>query len=80
MELAPLLWQGDVPGVETGAPMFVRDRGPELNAAVAGQHSQRTAWLFVPPAPGEAPVLRPYTEVVAELWSPAPAVTDGERR
>ncbi|MFW6200325.1 MAG: ArnT family glycosyltransferase [Gemmatimonadota bacterium] len=69
--LDPLLWQGDLAGAERGRPVFVRDMGPELNEVTFSQWPGRSAYLWTPPRPGEEPELRPYREVVEELWGEA---------
>jgi hypothetical protein len=66
--LAPLLWQGDLPGIERGAPLFVRDLGPEWNRALLEHYDARTPWVFVPKTPGAPPELVPYDEAMQVLW------------
>lgn len=66
--LAPLLWQGDLPGDERGAPMFVRDLGPDKNAQVRAAHPGRAPFVFVPRAVGAPPELVPYEEAMRVLW------------
>jgi hypothetical protein len=68
ISLAPLVWQGDLPGAESGRPMFVRDLGPEENEAVLAAFPGRTPFLYRTSTPGGPPVLVPYDEGVAELW------------
>ncbi len=67
--LAPLLWQGDLPGDERGDPMFVRDLGPEKNAVVRAAHPDRAPFVFAPRAVGAAPELVPYEGAMRLLWS-----------
>jgi hypothetical protein len=66
--LAPLLWQGDLPGDERGDPMFVRDLGPAKNEVVRAAHPERTPFVFVPRAVGAPPELVPYDEAMGLLW------------
>lgn len=66
--LAPLLWQGDLPGDERGAPMFVRDLGPDKNTLVRAAYPDRAPFVFVPRAAGAAPELVPYDEAMRVLW------------
>ncbi len=66
--LAPLLWQGDLPGDERGAPMFVRDLGPDKNARVRAAHPDRAPCVFVPRTVGAPPELVPYEEAMRVLW------------
>ena len=49
--LAPLLWQGDLPGVEEGRTMFVRDFGPEQNRRLLDAYPERQPFVFVPKDP-----------------------------
>ena len=66
--LAPLLWQGDLPGLESGLPMFVRDFGPEANDRVLALFPERAAFVFTPTQPGGSPEIVPYQEAMAVLW------------
>lgn len=66
--LAPLLWQGDLPGAERGLPMFVRDLGPETNVLVRTAFPERTSWVFTPVEEGGAPVMVPYEQAMTLLW------------
>ena len=70
--LAPLVWQGDLPGIEEGRPLFVRDLGPEKNRRVLALYPDRAPFVFVPKAPDAPPELVPYAEAMAILWGPAP--------
>ncbi len=65
--LAPLLWQGDLPGLERGEPMFVRDYGWERNDAVRAHFPGRDAALWAYPPSGR-PVLLEYEPAMATLW------------
>ncbi|MEX2470625.1 MAG: hypothetical protein WEA34_00495 [Gemmatimonadota bacterium] len=66
--LAPLLWQGDLPGDERGDPMFVRDLGPDKNELLRAAYPERTPFVFVPRAMGAPPELVPYEEAMRVLW------------
>ncbi len=68
VSLAPLLWQGDLPGAERGAPMFVRDLGPELNREILAAYPDRTPYVYFPPRSGAPPELHPYEEGMRILW------------
>lgn len=73
VSLAPLVWQGDLPGAESGRPMFVRDLGPEENRALLADFPDRTPYLFRATDTGP-PVLVPYAQGMVELWgAPPPA-------
>ena len=71
--LAPLLWQGDLPGIEEGAPLFVRDLGPEWNRTLVEHYADRTPWVFAPKAPGAPPELVPYGEAMQVIWGAQPS-------
>lgn len=72
--LAPLLWQGDLPGLEEGRPLFVRDYGPERNGAVRAAFPARAPWVFAYPdgADGSRPALLPYDQAMDLLWGRTP--------
>lgn len=69
LDVAPLLWLGDLSGGPTTGPMYVRDLGPERNARLIAKHPDRAPYLFFTPGDLEPPVLRPYDEALALLWS-----------
>jgi hypothetical protein len=69
--LAPLLWQGDLPGLERGEPMFVRDLGAERNDAVRSHYPNRDVGMWMYPPSGR-PVLMPYDVAMATLWTLPP--------
>jgi len=66
--LAPLVWQGDLPGIETGRPMFVRDLGPEKNRRILDLFPTRPAYVFSPLTEGGYPELSPYDLAMELLW------------
>jgi hypothetical protein len=66
--LAPLVWQGDLPGIEEGRPMFVRDFGPELNRRLLRSYPDRQPFVFVPKGPTLPPEIVAYDEAMAQLW------------
>jgi hypothetical protein len=74
--LAPLVWQGDLPGIEEGLPLYVRDLGPEKNRRILALYPDRAPFMFVPKVPDAAPEIVPYAEAMAILWGPAPATTE----
>jgi hypothetical protein len=71
ISLAPLVWQGDLPGAESGRPMFVRDLGPEQNEALLADFPERVPYLYRTAGAGGLPVLVPYERGMAELWGAA---------
>ena len=66
--LAPLLWQGDLPGLEEGRILFVRDLGPEKNALILNAFPGRKPYVFVPKALEAPPELVAYAEAMEVLW------------
>jgi hypothetical protein len=72
--LAPLIWQGDLPGLGPSGPMYVRDYGPVANARVLEAYPDRTPLLFGGGGEDRPPVLVPYEVGMATLWG----VPEGE--
>jgi hypothetical protein len=72
--LAPLVWQGDLPGDEEGRPMFVRDFGPERNRRLLDTYPERRPFVFVPKNPSRPPEIVLYDEAMAQLWGVVRAV------
>jgi hypothetical protein len=66
--LAPLVWQGDLPGIERGRPLYVRDLGPDKNERLLEAYPDRTPWVFTPTAVESAPELLPYGPGMDLLW------------
>ena len=73
ISLAPLIWQGDLPGLEEGRPMFVRDLGPEQNRPVLEAYPDRRPYLLMTPAPHSEPQIRDYDEGMALIWGEGPS-------
>jgi hypothetical protein len=68
--LAPLIWQGDLPGLQETGIMFVRDLGPEANGELMAAMPHRRAYMLRPDGPDRPPVLEDYGEGEALLWGP----------
>jgi len=66
--LAPLVWQGDLPGIEEGRPLFARDLGPERNRALLDLYPERVALAFTPTTVDGPPQLMPYASAMELLW------------
>jgi hypothetical protein len=66
--LAPLIWQGALPGLDEGRPMFVRDFGPERNMRILESYPERRPFVFVRKDPNLPPEIVPYDEAMAQLW------------
>jgi hypothetical protein len=43
VDVTPFIWQGDLPGMAGSGAMFVRDMGPQENAAILAMHPERAA-------------------------------------
>lgn len=69
MDISPLVWQTDLPGLHGEGTMIVRDMGPETNAKLLARYPERTPMVFYR-AEGEnkGPQLVPYAEGLRRLW------------
>lgn len=79
VSLAPLVWQGDLPGIEEGRPMFVRDLGPEANEPLLRAFPHRRPYLYTTPPGGGPPRLFSYKEGLGLLWGDTPAPAEVPR-
>jgi hypothetical protein len=68
VDIAPLVWQGDLPGEPTAGRMIVRDMGPAANDALIAAHPDRVPLMFMRRSDDGAPVLLPYGAGVSILW------------
>ena len=66
--LAPLLWQGDLPGLEEGKPLFVRDYGPVANARIRERFPNRAAFVFGYSPDGAEPRLVEFEQAMTGIW------------
>lgn len=66
--LMPLLWQGDLPGVERDLGMYVRDMGPEHNATLIERFPQRRPMVLLREESGGPVALVPYSTGMELLW------------
>ncbi len=64
-----LLARSAIPGFMSGAPLFARDLGPEINASLRSQHPQARVLLR---DAGGSPVLMPYDDAMQLLWGTRP--------
>ena len=74
VDVGPLLWQGDLPGLETKGRMFVRDMGPEANARLISKYPERVPLMLLRLRDDQPPTLVPYEDGVRALW-PGSAVS-----
>ncbi len=70
-------WLGDLPGIEEGAPLLVRDLGPERNEEILRRYPERSAWMWGPLDEGGQLRLVPYGEGVGIRWGEEEYVTTG---
>ena len=73
VSLAPLIWQGDLPGIEEGRPMFVRDLGPEDNRRVLEAFPDRQPFVLMTSVPEAGPELLSYREGMEVIWEGGPS-------
>jgi hypothetical protein len=66
LDLAPLLWRGDLPGAAARGALYVRDLGPTRNAELIARHPDRQPYVYA--QRGDAIVLYPYAEGMSALW------------
>jgi hypothetical protein len=67
IELAPLVWQGDLPGIGSDGAMFVRDFGPERNLRLLERFPHREPRVLL--RTRNQIRLAPYEQGMAQLWS-----------
>jgi hypothetical protein len=69
LDLAPLLWRGDLPGGEGDGVLYVRDLGPDRNAVLLAALPERQPWVYMMPGlDARSPVLLPYDQGMDLLW------------
>jgi hypothetical protein len=71
IDIAPLVWQGDLPGGSGRGALFVRDLGPEVNRDLLAAVPGRRPWVLFTPSDGAPPVLVPYADGMRTLWADA---------
>ena len=68
IDIAPLVWQNDVPGLGGDGAMIVRDMGPEANARLIARYPDRVPMLLYRPVKEATPTLAPYAVGIKALW------------
>ena len=68
VDVTPLIWQGDLPGIGSDGPMYVRDLGPAANERLIQEYPNRTPLVLMRPSNDDAPRLYPYAEGMKQLW------------
>lgn len=72
IDVSPLVWQGDLPGMPAKGALYVRDMGPNLNSRLMRQFPERTPMLLYVPGLDSKPELVPYDEGIPVIWSGLP--------
>lgn len=68
LDASHLMWLGDLPGIEVGRPMYLRDLGPERNRPILERYPDRPAVVYAFPGEGWRPRVLDYDEGMALLW------------
>jgi Dolichyl-phosphate-mannose-protein mannosyltransferase len=68
IDIAPLVWQGDLPGLNGTGAMIVRDMGPEENARLIARYPGRVPMVLFRREKEGAPQLVPYDAGIKSLW------------
>lgn len=68
VDVGPLLWQGDLPGLAQEGRMFARDMGPEANARLIRKYPDRVPLMLLRLRDDQQPTLVPYQDGVKVLW------------
>jgi hypothetical protein len=68
VEVAPLLWQGDLPGTDGPGAMFVRDMGPEINSRLIFRYPRRVPLVLYRPTKEGPTALATYVVGMRALW------------
>jgi hypothetical protein len=68
VDVGPVLWQGDLPGIGRDGPMFIRDMGPEANARLMQRYPDRVPEMLLRPHENEPPKLMPYVDGMNLIW------------
>jgi hypothetical protein len=69
IDLAPLLWLGDLPGSDPSGVLYVRDFGPEHNHRMLDRYADREPWFYMVPYSGTiTPELYPYDVGIRKRW------------
>jgi hypothetical protein len=68
IDISPLLWQGDLPGLGAKGAMIVRDLGPEANARLIARYPDRVPMMLFRQQKEGPPRLVPYDVGMKTLW------------
>ena len=68
VDVSPLVWQSDLPGLRAKGAMIVRDMGPDENAQLIARYSDRVPMLLFRSTKEGPPTLVPYAQGIKSLW------------
>ncbi|HEY1953477.1 MAG TPA: glycosyltransferase family 39 protein, partial [Gemmatimonadaceae bacterium] len=68
IDVSPMIWQGDLPGLPRNGSMIVRDMGPVRNAAMIARYPDRVPMMLFRDIREGAPRLVPYAAGIKVLW------------
>ncbi len=68
VDVGPLLWQGDLPGLGGTGAMFVRDMGPAANARLIQRYPEREPVVLLRLRDDQPPRLMSYADGMNVLW------------
>ena len=68
IDIAPLVWQGDLPGLDGRGAMIVRDMGPEENSKLIARYPGRAPMILFRQEKEGPPRLVPYDVGIKALW------------
>jgi hypothetical protein len=68
IETAPLAWQSDLPGLDSGGALIVRDLGPQANGRLIERYPERIPMILYRAQKEGAPKLVPYAPAIKSLW------------
>lgn len=68
IDISPLIWQSDLPGLDGTGAMIVRDMGPEDNARIVARYPGRVPMMLFRPEKEGPPKLVPYAVGIKSLW------------
>ena len=78
IDVSPLLWRGDLPGLPARGVMYARDMGPALNNALLAAMPERVPHVLLTPDTTAAPTLLSYEQGMHVLWSPMRLARSGQ--
>jgi len=68
IDISPLAWQHDLPGLAGNGAMIVRDMGPTENARLIARHADRVPMMLLRRVKEGPPELIPYEAGIKLLW------------